>query len=418
MPKAKKRASSDGENVRTEPMDVIASESLADYIPDKLRTKLAKHAAKVAKVAVRYLPADAATLSSWRTAPGTYRTPVGEADAETLGVKILELAIAHYRRSEDKPQRYQAVITLEADDGSTPPPIHCSFELEAGLEGQVYAVDASEHQAPTEASLLRDLVLRLESQNKILHDALANERREHREDMKQLHATNVAIVHELGGVAKGLGGMVAGVTEGLTAAATIQRETAGEAYKIKKLELEHEREIAEHAQAQQVRQMGLDALKQYGPLILGHVLKLEPEQVAQIMAASNTGGGKPAAMLTAEAQAWTPPPKPIVDLDVPDEQLQLDGILSRWFACLTDDQERAARATVGPQLYDQIRNATSNGPAAATSAVRKLNAEVRKLNGSQRVDLIKSINSAIGNENALWFLSIMKRAGGLDGDDS
>lgn len=416
MPKAKKSTSRQSESVRAEPIDVIASESLADYVPDKLRAKLEKHAANVVKITVRHLPAEAATLSSWRACPGAYRCPKGSSGADELGVKTLEIAIAHYRRSEEKPQRYQAVITVAADDGSTPPPIHCAFELEAGLEGQVYAVDASEHQAPTEASLLRDMVLRLESQNKILIDALQNERKENRDDMKTMHATTIDVVREIGNVAKGLGGMVSGVTEGLTAAATIQQASAGEAYKIRKLEIEAERQIAEANQAQQVRQLGIDALKQYGPLILGHVLKLEPEQVAQIMAAGQ--GSAPQKMLTAEAKAWSPPPKPIVDLDVPDEKLKIDGILCRWFACLEDDQERAARSVVGPELYDAIRKATAEGPDAAKAAVRRLNLEVQKLNGSQRVDLIKSINQAIGNENALWFLSIMKQAGGLDGDES
>lgn len=398
----------------TDAIDVLSSDRLGDYVPDKLRTALERVADRVVKIVVRHLPADAPTLSSWRHCPGVFRQPAGEASVDALGRRVLEIAIAHWRKAEDKPRRYQAQISFESADGNVLS-TGVAFELEGNLEGTIYAIDTDDQAAATEQGMWREQVVRLESQNKMLADALSQERSEHREDMKMLFSETRQLVHELASVAGGVAGMVGGVTTGLSAAAQAHAEVAGEQYKIRKLELETDERRAAAEQAAQVRQMGLDTLKTYGPLILGHVLKLSPAEIAAVTAAaSQDGASNTGALLSPEAKAWSPPKKPIVDPDKPDEELQIDGVLSRWFLTLTDDQERAARVVVGADLYDRIRDSTGKGPEAATAAVQALNGEVRKLSGAQRADLVRSITRAIGSDNAFWFLAIMKGAGGLD----
>lgn len=415
MPKRRRSDAAESTEIeRDETIDVVSTDALADYIPDRLRAKLEKYCDRIIKLQVRHLPAEASTLSSWRACPGTFRVPEGEGTIDELGRKALELAIAHYRNADEKPQRYQALLTVTTPQAGTTT-VQCAFELEAGLEGTIYAIDTDDRQQATEQTMWRDMVMRLESQNKILTEALASERSEHREDLKAALKPTTQLVHELAAVAAGLGSMVQGVTTGLTAAAEIHGRVSSEQYKIRRLELEHEREIAEAKQAAQLRQMAGTALQQYLPLVIGHVAGLSNEEVAALMAATQGAPAKPL-MLTGEQKAWSPGEKPIVDPEAEPGDLTIDGLLSRWFYALSEDEERAARVVVGPDLYDHIRAATVKGPAQARAAVQRLNAEVRKLDPQRKSDLIKSIMGAIGNDHALYFLSIMKQAGGLEDD--
>jgi len=393
-------------------------------IPPKLLELCQKHRDATSHVRCKYRDAS----GKWALLPGRYTMDPDEpADPEKMALKILEIATRHHRKPHTPGSTsYRGVCMVSAKGGGLVER-QAAFSATLSMDGSLGWEDDEEwKEEKSENALLRELVTDMRAERESLAAMHLKDRQDMTSQVVDLTGAIRDMVHEIQGLAQGMGSLVSASTEASKGILAMWQDRDRGNVEIRKLDYEYKLQQAQldadqtdRADARQTRAQALEQLKVFAPFILKQAFKLDDDTFRLVMAVmqGGGGGGAPLALQASPdeqkaGKPWEPPAKPPAPEDDRDENdWGAREQLAVWFHQLTDEQERGTRRIVGPELYDLIRDSASQSDDQVQHALTRFMSEVNKLDTEHKSALITNLLNVLGTWGPT-FLGIAGKATG------